>query len=211
MVSVGWGFFRVCSWLSRSGVSLNNVNMIPEQFGSKFPKLGQTFQNWVQLSKIGPTIQNCVQVSTVLGRVGLMWACRQNGSPVTSKSPRTSQTESRREWHCRKRILHFLNILPKWHLISPCEARGLGKAFINQYFACSRIWDWNRVQLDLLAANTRNYLLTNCEKYFWVVSSIASKSLHLLVVQFTGYFCLHWIVIKTDKPNRVWWSTQLVY
>ena len=113
---------------------------------------------------------------------GWRWACRQNGSPVRSKSPWSSQTENGagREWHRRKRgfctfypILHIWpnfahfememsRSLPKWHFIWTSEGKVLGSFW--QSVLCMFV-EWNWVQMALSAAwkGSENYLLKKCE------------------------------------------------
>ena len=161
---------------------------------------------------------NWVQVSTVLGRVGLMWACRQNGSPVTSKSPRTSQTESRREWRCRKRILQNLHILPNFTQLKrrsftqmPFDQAIESKSKSNQFFAlhvhgyaigieCSWIY-WQRIQENTfwqIMQIVREFLLGGfilCEQK----ATVNRGAVHLILL-------LSLNCDKTDKPNLERWS-----
>ena len=115
---------------------------------------------------------------------GWMWACRQNGSPVRSKSPWSSQTENGGNDIAEKGdFAHFTQFctfypilhiwpnfaplememnrsLPKWHFIWTSEGKVLGSFW--QSVLCMFV-EWNWVQMALSAAwkGFENYLLKN--------------------------------------------------
>ena len=146
---------------------------------------------------------------------GWRWACRQNGSPVRSKSPWSSQTENGagREWHRRKRgfctfypILHIWpnfaplememsRSLPKWHFIWTSEGKVLGSFW--QSVLCMFV-EWNWVQMALSAAwkGFENYL----SKKNWKLWKY--NHLHLLE--------LEWIQVQSNpSPHFIFkWNEE---